>query len=473
MAETIAENRTARIVACCRDNGRSAIEFIKRYPFSIVSVAVAFFIALLSFDYIDCISVTTWTLSVWDALFDGRLLEYSEVTFENMRGAPHGGDTGGFLMSLPWAIWNFPLWITHLTPGNYSIDNPACIIWSKLFLILCLFLASYYVKKLSFMVTDDRTVSEYGFILCLTAGTAIISVGYAGQNEVIYVTSFLASVYYHIEGRKILSLCLMVYSLGCFPLLVIPLLMILLIRNVGVVKSILIAGVELLAAMFLFGIGGSSSSVDSYGSLVEYIDWFFYRTYIISAEGTISFFMVSVVLLLLYCIFKKKEDVMHASIICLALFFTSMLIFSWMHFYRYYICLPAMILSLMLLYRTDRNLFNIGLIVFTIINFASCIVACQDVNCWNYRYFQGLLSDFFSINCPNNFFWALFGDNTLKIGNLILSGMVAVCLFYSYILIKRPTGFVEVKVKEKAFVFINAMCPLFLIMIYFIVPVIV
>ena len=173
-----------------KENLYAAYGFVKRNPISVVSISVAFIVSLLAFDYIDCIGETCWTLTIWDALFEGRILEYSEVTYENLRGAPFTRETGGFMALLPWAVWNFPLWALHPTPDGFNIDNPAYIIWSKLFLILCLVLSSYYIKKLSYRVTGNYSLSEYTFILSLTAGTAILSVGYAGQNEIIYVVTF-------------------------------------------------------------------------------------------------------------------------------------------------------------------------------------------------------------------------------------------------------------------------------------------
>ena len=451
---------------------KSVVEFIKNNFVSVISVTIAFVIALLSFDYIDCVSVTCWTLSVWDSLFDGgRILEYSAITFQNLREAPHGGDTCGFIQLLPWVIWNIPIWVTHLAYGDYSIDNPACIIWSKLFLVLCLLLSSYYVKKLSFLVTKDHTASEYGFLLCLTAGTALISVGYAGQNEIICVASFLASVYYHIKGHNILSAVLMIYSLGCFPFLVIPLLIILLIKKIGIVKSILLALIQLFLAIKIFNIGGSTSSIESYGSLTTYLDWFFYRSYIISGEGAISLFVVVLALILLYCILGDYSDKLQTTIVCMAILFISILLFSWMHFYRYYICIPAIVISLMVLYNADRNLFKIGLILFTIMNYATCIIACQDVNCWNYRYFDGgFLSNYINLDYPDNFLWVMFDVNTPLYSGLVLAGLFAACLCFVYMLIRKPDGYRKISVNDKTMVVCNTLCPILLVVAYFMIP---
>lgn len=453
--------------SCC---ARSIVRFFKDHCISLVAIIIAFTIAFLSFDYVDCVSLTTWSVSVWDALFNGRILDYSAVTFENIRGAPHGGNTGGFVMLLPWAIWNFPLWITHLTPGNLSIDDPVCIIWSKLFLFLCLLLSSYLIKKIAYEISNDSTISDYGFLLSLGAGTAIISVGYAGQDEVMYLATFLASIYCYIKGRKAISFLLMIFSLGCFPVLVIPLAILLIIQNFGIVKTIAISGIGLLLGMFIFHIGGSS---EGYGTFSEYIEWFFYRTYIVSAEGALSFFMIVVALIMLYYLTRKENNISQASIIAMAILSMSALIFCWMHFYRYYICLPAIVLSLVLLNKKDKNLFKTGLLLFTIVNYATFIIACQDANCWNYRYFLGFLSNFISFDYQSNYLWIIFGNETYMYAQMVLSGLFATFLALVYLLLREPGHIKDFKINEKSLVSINCVCPLLMMAIYFLVPIVI
>ena len=449
---------------------KTAGTFVRNNALCMIAIATAFLISLLTFDYIDGITETCWTLTIWDALFDGRLLDYSAVTYENARGAPHIGDVGGFMSLLPWAIWNFPLWLAYPTPESGNIDTPACMIWSKLFLIVCLVVACYLIKKLSFRITTDRVASDYSFILSLSAGTAIISTGYAGQNEIIYVVTFLASILCYLQEHKLTSAALMVYSLGCYPLLVIPLMLLLFVNNYGLIKTIIIAVIELVLGMMLFSIGSSSTS-SSYGSVSEYLDKLFFSTPIALDAGTISLFMVSLVLILFYCVIRIKDYNVDSAIVCVTIFFTTMMMFCWMMFYRYYVCIPAIVISLMLLYKTNKNLFKIGLLLFTLINYLSCLVACRNIYVWDYLSFQGLLSNYLTYNYPDNFLWLLFGDNAVICMDLIYSALVATCVFYLYILIMKPTDCKEIEINEKLLVMVNAMCPLVLIALYFIVPI--
>ena len=472
MANISLKDQAVKIASNSTEYVQSIIAFAKKHAICLIAVAAAYIIALLSFDYIDGITETIWTLTIWDALFDGRLLEYSAVTYENARGAPHVGDVGGFMSLLPWAIWNFPLWLAYPTPGSGNVDTPACMIWSKMFLIVCLIVACYFIMKLSERLTDDHTISEYTFILSLSAGTAIISTGYAGQNEIIYVVTFLASVYGYIQGHKIISACLMVYSLGCYPLLVIPLMLLLFVKNLGLIKTIVISLVELVLGMLLFSLGSSSTS-SSYGSVSEYLEKLFFSTPIALDAGTISLFMISLVLILFCCILRIKDYEVSSSVVCVTIFFTTMMMFCWMMFYRYYVCIPAIVISLVLLYKTNNNLFRIGLVLFTFINYLSCLVACRNIYVWDYLSFQGLLSNYLTYNYPDNFLWLLFGDNVTICMDLIYSAMVATCLFYLYMLIARPTECKEIVINEKLLVLVNALCPLVLFALYFTVPLIV
>lgn len=442
---------------------------VREYPISVVSIVVTTIITLLAFDYIDCHSLTCWSISIWDALSEGRLLDYSEVTFENKRGAYHDGDVGGFLQLLPWGVWNLPIWFAHSTPGNYDIDTPACMIWTRLFLILCLLLASYYVKKLSFTVTGDRTISEYAFLLCFSSSTAFMSVMNAGQNEIMYIVSFLASIYYYQKGHKILPACLMIYALGFLPLLILPLVIILLMKKCNFVKSIFIAMILLVLGMILLGIGGSAG-VEGTGAI--YSDWLrrtFYDTWISTGEGDVSFLMVAVIAILAYCVFKKSEDSTQTAIVCVTLFFVSMLCFCFQSFYRFFVCFPPIILSLMVLYKSDPILFKVGLILYTLINFSMIVVACQDYYCWNPGINPGILSELLGNVSEYNFIWLLnYGDRILY-PQLLFSAMFAICILFCVLLIKKPTITKEINIDDRALLELNTvLCPLVLVLVYFI-----
>ena len=472
MTDTSLKVQTAKILSYSANCINSTIAFVKKYPLHLIAIAAAYIIALLSFDYIDGITETIWTLNLWDALFEGRILEYSAVTFENARGAPHPGDTGGFIQMLPWAIWNFPLWLMYPTPESGNIDTPGCIIWSKLFLVTCLVVASYLVKKLSMKITSDEYLSDYSFLLCLSAGTAILSIGYAGQNEIVYVVTFLASIYIYIMGHKIPSACLIIYSLGCYPLLVIPLTLLLFVKNYGLIKTFIIAIVGLVLGVIMFGIGGSSTS-SSYGSLSTFIEKIFFSTPITMDAGTISLFMVSLVLILFCCIIRIKDYDVPSAIVCVTIFFTTMMMFCWMMFYRYYVCIPAIIISLTLLYKTNRNLFKIGVVLFTLINYLAFLVACRNIYVWDYLSFQGLLSNYITYNYPDNFLWLLFGSYAIIGMDLIYSALIATCVFYLYILVAKPTDCKEIEVNEKLLLGVNTIGPRVFTALYFLVPLVV
>ena len=472
MTNTSFKCTITKIADYCSNGLLQSFMFIKHNLLCVIAIAFAFLIALLSFNYIDGVTETCWTLTIWDAIFQGRLLEYSEMTFENMRGAPHSGDVGGFMSLLPWAIWNFPLWLFYPTPDSGTVNNPACIIWSKLFLIICLIGACCIVRKISSKLTNDNTVADYSFILCISAGTAIISTGYAGQNEIIYVLTFLASIYCFISDHRVISTGLMVYSLGCYPLLVIPLMLLLLIKNYGLIKTIVISIIELILGMVIFSIGSSSTS-SSYGSASEFLSKTFFSTPITLETGTISIFMVSLVLIAFYCIIRINDYNADSAIVCITIFFTSMMLFCWMMFYRYYVCIPPLVISLMLLFKNDRNNFKIGLLFFTLINYISCLVVCRNIYVWDYLSFQGVLSNYLVMDYPNNFLWILFGENVTIGMDLIYSVLIACSLIYLYILVIKPNNCKTITINEKTLVTINALCPAVLLLLYFAVPIIV
>ena len=265
----------------------------------------------------------------------------------------------------------------------------------------------------------------------------------------------------------------MIYSLGCFPVLVIPLLIILLNKNFGVVKSFLIVGTELLLGMFIFGLGGAPSEVGSYGSIEQYINMFFEKESLLLSVAFLLAFIASVITILIACICRKYEDPMESSIIYSAFFFISMLLFCPLHFYRIYVCFPALILLTAILFKRDESLLKPGLIAYTIINYLMVLLACQDQFCWNYPSFHGFLSQYLSYDYPYNFLWLLFGNNQPNIVIVPSLLVFGACIFYIYAIVKKPKMYTQIAMNDSSIVILNALCPMVLIIAYFLVPIVV
>ena len=66
--------------------------------------------------------------------------------------------------------------------------------------------------------------------------------------------------------------------------------------------------------------------------------------------------------------------------------------------------------------------------------------------------------------------WIIFQEETNRAIDIVMSVMFVACLIHSYLLIKRPTGYIEVRVRDEVMIIVNSFCPLLLIIIYFLVP---
>jgi len=130
------KNRVQRMWRCIK---KDVCSIVQAYPVECVVMALGVIFMSIIFRYGDGLSITAWSVEIWDAIASGRLSDFTAVTTENLRGAPHGA-CGAIIQLLPWAIWNFPIWLTHPLNGSAYIFSSICVLWSKLFLIGCAFL---------------------------------------------------------------------------------------------------------------------------------------------------------------------------------------------------------------------------------------------------------------------------------------------------------------------------------------------
>lgn len=418
--------------------------------FSIALAIILFTCAI--FDYVDCRSLTAQSIEIWDALFSGRIREYFLVTAENTRNAPHGGNVYGILYLIPWAIWNFPVWITHISP-NDNILTPICLYWSKMFLVICSICTAFFVYKSMMLYTANNKLSKIAAFLSLGAGSLLISVSYSGQDEIVYVLSMIIGIYSFLEGKKSRAVVFWGIAVVLCPLMLIPIIAMILVIEKNILKILLYLICYILPnEIFTIICGGKAINqlVNSpaykmapvYG-VETYYNWFFGTITLPSGLGNLSIFAVLIVIAYIICYFKKQTDeekkywIIAIPAVILALGICEL---SWVHFYRYYICVPFLVLAVLISCERKKDT-ALGVFILVLMEaFRTLVSLFSDVN---FSYQACLLNNFTDAHAiDGNPFYTILRYFSLPAGIMVIisSCYFAVTLFAAYLILKQNRG---------------------------------
>lgn len=113
------------------------VEIIKAYKPECIICAIGIIVSSFLFKYLDCLSITAWSLEAVDSLFKGGFRNYSNILLQNLWGAPHGAISlsGILFQPLDWliSIWNLPVLLIHYIFGTEPIVTMPIVIWTKFF----------------------------------------------------------------------------------------------------------------------------------------------------------------------------------------------------------------------------------------------------------------------------------------------------------------------------------------------------
>ncbi|MDD3368255.1 MAG: hypothetical protein PHP50_05090 [Lachnospiraceae bacterium] len=261
-----------------------------------------------TFSYMDTKTLTAWSVNFWDLLFEGRLGEYYSYAGINARGAAEWDGMGNFLMLLPWSIWNLPVWVTHYFGGNMDITGFFSICWSKLFLVAMSGLCAYFSYKIVLHRTENRERGLLAALLIMAAPELLLSIGYTGQDEIVYITFFIIALYQYMKGSKwYLFWC--VYAVTCCPIMLLPVLILFIMDNKNILavlgKSVCtILPTVAINLLYLHDEGKAQASRDIWVMLQEMFGFVSFQT----TTGIASVAAVLITLLLLAVYFAEHKS---------------------------------------------------------------------------------------------------------------------------------------------------------------------
>lgn len=180
---------------------------------SIISILMFF-----SYSYVDLKSLTVWTLNLLDCIWDGNLYGYYAYSAENIYHLTHEYMGSNYMVLIPWAIWNIPIWIMQRWFGIAAIGHAWTLLYSKLFLaavwIVTLFYSSRAVKMIEEGNEGKRMKTLY---LMFSCPMAMIAVYYAGQSDIVSICLFVIAFCQLLQGKKRYFYLLSALAIGAKP----------------------------------------------------------------------------------------------------------------------------------------------------------------------------------------------------------------------------------------------------------------
>lgn len=217
-------------------------------------VAISYAFIMVVFRYHDGVTFTAWSVTFWDSLFSGNVGQYFTYSVGSMRGAFHDASLVEWITFFPWIIWNFPLWLTHPASKNPDVSGMKCVLWSKMFLVVCLVVLCIYVYKILMRITkEDFAFSLAGVLMVASSLEMLDSIAYGGQDEVVYLATLIIALHQFVIGKNKSAFVFCVISVTLNPLMIIPVGVLLLTVEKRIWK-LLVQAVICYLPSFLFGV---------------------------------------------------------------------------------------------------------------------------------------------------------------------------------------------------------------------------
>lgn len=305
----------------------------------------------------DSQSLTIWSTNVWDVIADGNFRGFYEYTASNVNGVHHSHMGSEIMSVLPWSIWNLPLWIMQRFFGKPIMSSAIMLAYSKMFLVLCTVIMLVYAKKITYLITGDKSKSVWAMFLTASSTYIYLSVCYSGQNDILMITASVIGVHCLLKNKHKAFIAWSLLAVSIKPFFLLPFLAVLLLTEKNFLKifgkAFIVSSGVILQKMIFRGAPGYKESMNI-GPAKKMLEQMFPPN--INTEfGSISFFAISLVLIYLYSYTRdfKKEDYADSQsligkyvIYIITLTYAGYLMFSPFSFYRMAILLPFLYIVL-------------------------------------------------------------------------------------------------------------------------------
>lgn len=319
---------------------------LKLFIFAAVVSLIGAFFFFWSFNYIDGQTLTAWSVNNWDLLVEGRWQDFYVDKAMNTRGAAplhsdmtEEGLTSPFMYLLQ-SVWCLPLWLTHYFNGNMNVGTIGCVYWYKALLFLVILVMAYFCYRIARKVSGTEYNGVLAGFLVLASSEVMLSAGYAGQDEVIYLCAMVISLDFLLRDKMLPFVLLSMYVVTLCPMMIIWILPMLLLKQKNVLRVIADAVITfiptVLWAVMSAGMEYKSTSSTMNDQLARTFDYI--QIPVISGSASV---MVIVFVVVCFAAFIMRPDVSDKKVVWLSsLLVVYMSFFNDNLFYRSLLYVP-------------------------------------------------------------------------------------------------------------------------------------
>ncbi len=333
-------------------------------------IIISYLLTALLFRYIDTVSFTAWSVGFWDCLFEGKLNEFYSYTVLNLRGAEQGVVEGSWLTFFPWILWNFPVYLTHTSPANMQVDSMTCVLWAKLFLLLCVFGIAFYAYKIVLFVSKgDQKSAFIAAILASGGGELLNCVAYVGQDEIVYLLCLMIAIYCVLKGKRRVFLFWGMVAVTICPIMLLPFIAIVLYFEKNILKDIFYVGVAGVPSVLFEVVYRNDEMYQAVKdtNTIGVLNQMMNGELLSTTFGAVSIAGVALVILFFICYIRNSEQEETENILyyIAIVFFIICFLMPQNMFYRF--CLYVPFWSIMLVLKGSNR--NMRIFLFTLISY--------------------------------------------------------------------------------------------------------
>lgn len=349
----------------------------KFYALLLAIAGITNLIMLITFEYCDLDSMTAWTFDFWDLFFQGRLDEFYRYAALQTHGAFHVNCGGNYLWLLPWCIWNLPLWIVHSLSGVVLVTNFWSLCWSKLYLLLFQWVLAHYTAKICALFITQKTRLMLVYLLVFASPEVMMSVGYAGQDEIVYMALFVAGLYYALCGQKKKTYLMMVITVSFCPIMILPVIMLFILMEKNIPK-IIISVCGTVVPLLLFEAAYQNSmayqgakALNDFWAMIQSM---LMGTAVLGRIENISIGGVLLVLLYFFCyqIKTDSDDFKHKVIYAQTAVFLIICFLMTVEYYRLFLYVPLLVILIVISGQNER----VNLFLLAVLTYGRAFIAC-------------------------------------------------------------------------------------------------
>lgn len=352
--------------------------FIQRKIECILFMIGCFFSCAV-FKHSDIESLIAWSLEIPDAFIRGGISGYSEILSQNLWNAVHGVVYNPFsLFGIIYGIWNAPiLFIHYIFDTGYSFTVPT-LLWGKMFFVFLLLATGYISYKIVYQMTLRKDRAVIAAILIWGSTTMMISIGFSGQDEIMYMFTFMMALYFTINNRNSVALFWMAISCLLCPVMLVLCIVVIISMTKKILEVIIRCGILSVTTILYFFLVLDSPTLSD-----DFVGWYFGRTILQAGNSGISFFAVTIAIVCCLQFFIKRKEFDSK---CRFLFFSLSIVtfgictFSWLHFYRFMTCIPFFVISLLII-KSDEAVKS-GLFCLLLFEGLKTVIASMDHDCF-------------------------------------------------------------------------------------------